>query len=436
MTSLRAPARSLFLWIWIAVTTATVAGRPEAQAQTGPPAVESLKEDQRNFTLDLTPPDLSAFALLGINPTEVTRPGTVRELAAALANGISSSGQITPGLALEWAPGQTFGAATSLQRYRETALWRRIALSVATVADGPAIRTAAGVRWVLKDDSDPRTNLRLTGEMESELAALHTDSERRAQTQVITAELINILGPGQEERVGALMLRFFNALPAPNVVAVVPARDAHCRRVKRDIEAGGTTLDDQQASRVCELVDRFIQVLQAEGAARAGLNVAQARLRQRLQRFRDAAWNADAMELAFGTTGIASDGSWSALQVESLRGYGAMAMGMGAHGQQVMKVDFSRFVSGPDRWMAVVGLRGLVGTPDGRASFELAGRFAESSPDVVRLAVGGEVRVGAELWLELQVGDDAPASDLDGGRMVFRANLKYGEAQKPAEGQP
>src|SRR5688500_8755389 len=112
MTSLRAPARSLFLWIWIAVTTATGAGRPDAQAQAGTTAVERLREDQRNFTLDLTPPDLSAFDLLGINPTEVTRPGTVRELAAALANGISSSGQITPGLALEWAPGQTFGAAT------------------------------------------------------------------------------------------------------------------------------------------------------------------------------------------------------------------------------------------------------------------------------------------------------------------------------------
>jgi hypothetical protein len=394
-----------------------------ARAQGAAATMADLKRDQRNFTLDLTPPDLSAFALLGTNPSEVARPGTVRELAAALANGVSSSGQITPGLALEWAPGQTFGAATSLEEYRRTASWRRIAASLATVADGPAVRTAAGVRWVAIDDSDPRANQALAQRIEADLSTASTDRQRTDHLEFIKQRL---LAKVNARRTAELMNTLFVWQPLP---AATPTIADHCARLKAAI-APGQALDAEQERSLCEMSQRYVAILELERAAQAALDDLRATLKRRLKTFRDQAWNANSFELALGATGISGDGRWESLEVESLRSYLAMAMGAGDHFLGVARGDFGRFVEGPDRWTFAAGFRGLLGTPDGRGSVEIVGRFAEHSPDTVRMAIGGEILVAPSLWLELTIGDDAPTGDFGQGQMVFKANLKYGRPQE------
>ncbi|MGH7675451.1 MAG: hypothetical protein ACREMV_09280, partial [Gemmatimonadales bacterium] len=54
--------------------------------------------------VDLTVPEAPAFVLLGVAPSEVSRPGNVRELGVALLNGVDKSGRLRAGLAVTAAP--------------------------------------------------------------------------------------------------------------------------------------------------------------------------------------------------------------------------------------------------------------------------------------------------------------------------------------------
>lgn len=133
-----------------------------------PASALAEEEGKNDYALKLSPPDLSAFSLLDINPSQVARPATARELAMAVVNSVGVDGTIQPGLAVEWAPFQT--TAKSLAEYRENDRLTGITLSVATSADGNDKRGAVGVRWVVIDDSDPRLDLELSGEITQVLA--------------------------------------------------------------------------------------------------------------------------------------------------------------------------------------------------------------------------------------------------------------------------
>src|SRR4051812_11169208 len=57
---------------------------------------------------DFSIPDASAFSLLGITPNKVTRPSSAKEVSASLLNIAEGGSNISPGIALEWAPFTTF----------------------------------------------------------------------------------------------------------------------------------------------------------------------------------------------------------------------------------------------------------------------------------------------------------------------------------------
>jgi hypothetical protein len=49
-------------------------------------------------------PQSPAFTFLGTTPTKVTRPGSIRDLGAALTNGIDADGKAVQGVAVESSP--------------------------------------------------------------------------------------------------------------------------------------------------------------------------------------------------------------------------------------------------------------------------------------------------------------------------------------------
>lgn len=105
-------------------------------------------------------PTSPAFEALGVTPSSVLRPSSIRELGVDLTTGIGTGG-LKPGLALEAAPLWLWlGRDTTLAKWRESRAQRaisRFAISFASQElDDGRLAVAEGLRFAIWDDSDPR----------------------------------------------------------------------------------------------------------------------------------------------------------------------------------------------------------------------------------------------------------------------------------------
>jgi hypothetical protein len=114
-------------------------------------------------------PDAPAFVFLNTSPTKISRPGTARELAVALANGLDSSGKAQQGLALDVIPWHLIpGVRITLQDYQRDPFKYALAntqLSFGTVrasGDTSSTDVALGFRVLVYDGSDAMRSDSLT----------------------------------------------------------------------------------------------------------------------------------------------------------------------------------------------------------------------------------------------------------------------------------
>lgn len=71
-----------------------------AQTPTSPGTVSTVNSAQLDFAV----PESSAFTVLDVTPTTITRPTTPSELASSLLNGVDKNGNFQTGIALDFAP--------------------------------------------------------------------------------------------------------------------------------------------------------------------------------------------------------------------------------------------------------------------------------------------------------------------------------------------
>jgi hypothetical protein len=109
-------------------------------------------------------PESPAFTVLGVTPNAIARPGTPREFATSLLNGLDKNGNFQTGLAIDTAPFMLFnGQNVTLQDYNDyylTRLLSRTQFSLATTkgaaSDDTATRLALGLNMTLWDKGDAR----------------------------------------------------------------------------------------------------------------------------------------------------------------------------------------------------------------------------------------------------------------------------------------
>jgi hypothetical protein len=159
------------------VLAAAVSCAPRVSAE-GSPAPQvppgSTSKPVKLVTVDLAVPDSPAFTILGLSPETVVRPGTPRDLATTVLNGVDRRGNLQSGLAIDFAPLFLFaGRKVSHHDYTTktaTRLFARTQLSVATAKGASdadkSQRLAFGVRATLWDPADPRADLTLIQCME------------------------------------------------------------------------------------------------------------------------------------------------------------------------------------------------------------------------------------------------------------------------------
>jgi hypothetical protein len=123
---------------------------------------------QKTFAI----PESPAFTYLNITPASVSRPAAARAFGTAVLDGISPSGEVKQGLALDVAP-WTFlpGVTVSLEDYQQDP-WAFILanaqLSLATArsaGDSADTDLGAGLRLTLIDRADPMANPVFTNEL-------------------------------------------------------------------------------------------------------------------------------------------------------------------------------------------------------------------------------------------------------------------------------
>jgi hypothetical protein len=382
--------------------------------------VATAKASADTYQLDLTPPDLSAFALLDVNPNQVTRPGTVRELSAALLNGVKPDGTIVPGVAIEWSP--VTSVATSLADYRKTLLLRRLTLSAASVSEGAATRSAVGLRWVIKDDSDPLADATL----EAEIAASLDELDQAPAAQREGKAIIDVIKatPGLTPHLPKLVGLFDLKAPPPASLCA----DEFARRTAPDPAAPAPLPVPTEADRtlLCELVNRWAAFRARQAAENeAATDRVSKQIEAAKERARKKLWNELVVQLAAGVVGLADDGRWESLEFERFQTSLNLAVGMGSWGQFIARVDYSRVEAGDGSTGLGAGGRLLIGTAYARGGVEGYTRTPGTDSEKQLFAATGELRLGGNVWLELQVGAETEA----GGKhpaMVTRGNIKYG----------
>lgn len=80
---------------------------------------EEVKKNIKNFLLDFSIPDSPGFVVIGANPQKIVHPKSMRELSAAIINGVDESGKAKSGLALDFQPMALLNSDISLADFRE-----------------------------------------------------------------------------------------------------------------------------------------------------------------------------------------------------------------------------------------------------------------------------------------------------------------------------
>lgn len=425
-----------------------------------PVRAEESKGSVGDYTLDLAPPDLSAFALLGINPNQVTRPGTVRELSAAVLNGVRSDGTLTPGIAIEWSPITTW-TPNDLEDYAENVGWRRITISAATAADGTATRAAVGARWVIVDDADPLSNSVLHQQLADALVLGELGDSPMRQKFLAGIKRRLAAAPRLKARVDELV-PLFSLIPAQQQEDGTPAtecakardtavstqgsaeataksaddaakagrgtkadRDAADRAAKSSLEAR----EDEQL--LCQLaLEHAALKLQLNEEDRTKRESATKRIAEIKKAMREKVWNATTAQIGLGFVSRSDDSRWKTLEAERFRAYGNFAMGAGSVAQIVIQADVTKeFVEDEDVALGIGG-RAVLGSPDVRGTGEIYGQIPDNGPKLFVFSAGGELKLAQNVWLEFQVGAQKGGEVAGPAAIVTRANIKYGSSPK------
>lgn len=142
--------------------------------------VAAAQTDTLTKAVTYSVPSSPAFALIGTSPSEVSRPGTARELAIGLVSAIDTAGALVQGFALELSPAMLVTPTMDLLDYQEPLghILENTTVSLGTTraaTDSSSTRLALGLRSVLIDRSDPM------------LDAAYVDSIHSAFTDCIDA---------------------------------------------------------------------------------------------------------------------------------------------------------------------------------------------------------------------------------------------------------
>jgi hypothetical protein len=116
----------------------------------------------KDFYLDFATPEISAFSIMDIEPSAISKPGNIKEFALGITNFVNSKGDLKAGLAVEWAPLMTFDKKTgnwiNKSGKQNKFEWKNITTSFATTNDSTNVKLSGALRFSPIDRTNPLNN--------------------------------------------------------------------------------------------------------------------------------------------------------------------------------------------------------------------------------------------------------------------------------------
>lgn len=146
---------------------------------------EDIKSDTSvssidNYYIDFSIPKVTAFSLLNIEPSNILKPGTVKELVLGLGGYFDSKGNYKSGLAMEWAPLMTFNKAKT--NWEDMFQWKNLLFSMATNEDSLGGNLSMAFRWSPIDLTNPLQNQKGKSEINSIISKYRTKNSDQLDT--------------------------------------------------------------------------------------------------------------------------------------------------------------------------------------------------------------------------------------------------------------
>ncbi|MCB2230652.1 hypothetical protein KQH82_08045 [bacterium] len=391
---------------------------------------------------DFAPPDLSAFTLLGVSPTNVARPSSVRELAISTVNASGGgSGTIAPDLAVEWSPYTTFSRKT-LETYRRTE--RRMLFTVGTAKDGDVTRFAVGGRWAVVDRADPVSSDELIAKVRKTLKWTDREAWLTEVNDIDNNQTKPVLLQIQPNVVQHIALRkLMNPQINPDTIADLhPFTAERVRsRLYTEMDSQGidtTALAANVQDTLLALSNWFVRKARLWSDSDPAAVTAEG-IKELLAAYKKDNWNATTVQFAVGLVSKSENSSWEKLQTEYWKTYLGGGFGIGTKGQLLFQISYDEYVRQTDSLKRKLGLgtRIMLGGVDARGTAELHYLSAETKDQKLfdqplwSLTFGGEMKLTDGLWLEVTLKNEFLGGDDAKGKMLTLANLRYALTEKP-----
>ena len=399
----------------------------------------TIADDSRatlgDYNADLSPPDLTAFTLLGVTGRDISRPGSASELAINFLNAGAQGKTISPSVGVEWTPMRTF-APKSISAYKNGWWYRQAQLSFATNRDSLGTSMALGWRWVPIDRTDA-----ITGDdiLDREVtAAIRAYDVLLQEARNIHDFHNNRLNPLAEqlgrtdEDITSIQLALTTALSLGGS-ARDDSKAGLYQRVVDSLKVRQITenyFDEDQTDTIKTVCTEYALIFgnRPDEVTREVNNA----VKLAKERFKRRSWNATVLNLAGGWVWRSSDDTWKGLTYDYFRGYAGLALRLPKVGQLILQASYDMYPDS-DTLMekaSSYGGRFLAGGSDLRATGEISwaktvGRGDLPDQETWRIMVGVETRLREALWLEVGFGNVGPAGDIEDGDIVTMANLKY-----------
>lgn len=390
-----------------------------------------------NLYIDLSVPDLSAFTLLNIQPTNTVKPGNIKELSAALFNIYNISGKISPGIAVEWSPYLTFNKNKILRVSKNDIItnldkfWRRLSFTLGSVEDSTSSKLSYGGKWVIIDKSDYLDNKdfirKIIGFQEQILNLNPVSADKKeAFTTNYTKYIHDARGRNAESS---------NIISELNKIFDTPGLDKQEEWNKLNPTESGLRekinkingLSNDNKQKLYGFANEYLAMVNAVKSNKIPVIE---QLEEYIDNYKKNNWNSNALQIGVGQIFNSPDKSWKGIKSNYAGSYLNGALKMGNWGQGLLQITYNKYSADsakPENSYSI-GTRLLLGSYSFRFSLDYS--FFQSKLNVTeaiekntKLALGIEFKVADGTWLELAVGNSG--ENLDLAKVFSLANFKY-----------
>lgn len=381
-----------------------------------------------DYYIDFTPPDLSAFQLLGTSQNEVARPSSLKELTTGIM-AFNNKGVIAPGVALEWSPGYTIsGRQPNISDYRKNYLLYAIQITGATASDSTGTNAALGLKWTPVNKADI-INDKLFGKQIISLLSKGTGS-LLAQIDSLQTEL------------GSYMVNNLKILTTsdPRYLTIMnqfPSEiDSNSPEInKQTVKAALTSSNIQFPDKELDyFVNFYNQIIVAHKSNLVDLTKA---LKATKEKWLQEHWNSSVFLLSAGLKMNSPDSRWDGLKSQKIVGCINYAYPLGKVAQNIWQVKNNYYVSGDtiNKNEFYVGTRLLIGNQSTRFSIEgsynnYTSKISSRNDEKLKVTVGLEFKLSDGLWFEIAGGIDQSVKTGSKPTSIGSGNFKYALQKK------